>query len=114
MYLAMDRGDVMLDFEFVASTKFAFGRGYHKNTGAYAAEYGKKALIHFDGGKFALESGLIDRVEESLKANGIETFHLGGVQPQGMQIQALGTRHIPFASQTQLTGQLCRHMGNGI
>lgn len=70
----------MNDFEFISATKFIFGRDTESRVGEFASKFGKKALIHY-GGASAEKSGLIGRVEASLKLAGLETIRLGGVQP---------------------------------
>ena len=71
----------MKDFTYCLPTKFVFGHGAENKVGEELKKLGaKRVLIHF-GGKSALKSGLIDRVEEKLHAEGIETLRLGGVMP---------------------------------
>ena len=71
----------MQAFDFYCPTKIVFGAGREKETGAQVTAFGgKKAMIVF-GGQSALKSGLIDRVETSLREAGIESLRLGGVHP---------------------------------
>lgn len=71
----------MQKFDFYCPTKIVFGAGREVETGAQVAAFGgKKALIIF-GGQSALKSGLIDRVEASLRKAGVESLRLGGVHP---------------------------------
>ncbi len=70
----------MLDFSFVAPTKFVFGKDSELEIGSLARQYGKKALLHY-GGKSAKKSGLLDRITKSLNDAGIDVVELGGVQP---------------------------------
>jgi len=70
----------MLDFEFVSPTKFVFGKDSELKVGSMAAQYGKKALIHY-GKNSAKKSGLLDRVAKSLNDAGVGVVELGGVQP---------------------------------
>ena len=71
----------MINFVHCVPTKFYFGRGAEKDIGAIVREFGgKKVLIHYGGGS-AVRSGLIGRIEQSLKDAGIESVLLGGVQP---------------------------------
>lgn len=73
-------------------SKIIFGKGTEAEVGKEVAKYGKKCLVHYDGGDFVLP--LIDRVKGYLEAEGIEVFELGGVEPnpkislgrKGMQI----------------------------
>ena len=70
----------MDNFTFYSPTYFAFGRGTENDTGAYVKKYGgTKVLIHYGGGS-AKRSGLLDRVEASLKKEGIDYVELGGVK----------------------------------
>ena len=71
----------MNNFEFYSPTKVIFGKGVDRNAGVeIKACGGTRVLIHF-GGSSAKKSGLLDRVEASLKAVGIEYITLGGVVP---------------------------------
>lgn len=71
----------MENFTFYSPTKFAFGKDTEKNCGALVKEFGgSKVLLHFGGGS-AEKSGLLGRVRESLKAEGIAFVELGGVHP---------------------------------
>ena len=70
----------MDNFTFNSPTYFAFGKGTENETGAYVKKYGgTKVLIHYGGGS-AKRSGLLDRVEASLKKEGIDYVELGGVK----------------------------------
>lgn len=69
------------DFEFYSPTRFVFGKKAEEKVGEKLAERGaKKVLVHF-GGQYAKTSGLLDRVESSLKGAGIDFVELGGVRP---------------------------------
>lgn len=71
----------MNSFEFYSPTKVIFGKGVENNVGAEIKAWGgTKVLVHF-GGSSAKKSGLLDRVEASLKAAGVEYITLGGVVP---------------------------------
>ena len=71
----------MENFTFYSPTYFVFGKDTEREAGALAKRFGaSKVLVHF-GGKSAKASGLLDRVEESLKAAGLSFVELGGVQP---------------------------------
>lgn len=70
----------MDNFTFYSPTYFAFGKGTENETGAYVKKYGgTKVLIHYGGGS-AKRSGLLDRVEASLKKEGIDYVELSGVK----------------------------------
>ncbi len=71
----------MDNFTFYSPTFFVFGRDTEKETGRYVRQFGgSKVLVHF-GGKSAKSSGLLDRVEKSLKEAGVSYVSLGGVKP---------------------------------
>ena len=71
----------MNNFTFYSPTYFVFGKEEENNAGKYVKRFGgKKVLIHFGGGS-AVRSGLLDRVKNSLTAEGIEFVELGGVKP---------------------------------
>ena len=71
----------MENFTFYSPTFFVFGKESENQTGEYVKKFGgSKVLIHF-GGSSAKKSGLLDRVEASLKKEGISFVELGGVKP---------------------------------
>ncbi|MBQ4026035.1 MAG: iron-containing alcohol dehydrogenase [Treponema sp.] len=71
----------MENFTFYSPTFFVFGKESENQAGEYVKKFGgSKVLIHF-GGKSAKASGLLDRVEASLKASEIPFVELGGVKP---------------------------------
>lgn len=71
----------MNNFMFYSPTCFVFGKDAENQAGALVKRFGgTRVLIHYGGGS-AVRSGLIDRVETSLKAEGIPCFLLGGVKP---------------------------------
>ncbi|MBO4776792.1 MAG: iron-containing alcohol dehydrogenase, partial [Lachnospiraceae bacterium] len=69
----------MNDFRFWAPTEVIFGKDAECKTGAVASCYGKKALLVY-GMQSAKKSGLLDRVEESLKNANIEYKEFGGAK----------------------------------
>ena len=71
----------MENFTFYSPTFFVFGKDTENQAGEYVKKFGgSKVLIHF-GGKSAKSSGLLDRVEASLKKEGIPFVSHGGVKP---------------------------------
>ena len=71
----------MENFTFYSPTFFAFGKDSESQAGDLIKRFGgSKVLIHF-GGNSAKRSGLLDRVESSLKGAGIPYVSLGGVKP---------------------------------
>ena len=71
----------MNNFVYDTPTKVYFGKDEELKVGKLIAAFNaKKVLIHY-GGKSAKESGLLDRVEDSLKQEKISFVELGGVVP---------------------------------
>ena len=71
----------MDNFTFYAPTYFSFGKETEMDTGKYVRRFGgSKVLVHFGGGS-VVRSGLLDRVKQSLEAEGLAYVELGGVKP---------------------------------
>ncbi|MBP3877206.1 MAG: iron-containing alcohol dehydrogenase [Lachnospiraceae bacterium] len=71
----------MNNFTFYSPTFFAFGKDTESEAGTYVKRFGgTKVLIHYGGGS-VVRSGLLDRVQDSLKKEGIPFCLLGGVRP---------------------------------
>lgn len=71
----------MENFSFYSPTEFVFGKGTEVNAGKLVKKYGgTRVLVHFGSGS-AKKSGLLDRVCDSLKEEGLFYILLGGVQP---------------------------------
>ena len=71
----------MENFLFYSPTEFRFGRGVESEAGECVINCGaRRALIVYGGGS-AVRSGVLSRVEESLKKAGVEFTALGGIQP---------------------------------
>jgi alcohol dehydrogenase len=71
----------MNNFTFYSPTYFVFGRDQENHVGRYVRRFGgSKVLIHYGGGSI-VKSGLLDRVKESLKLEGLSYLELGGVKP---------------------------------
>ena len=71
----------MQQFQYFTPTKVVFGKDTESQVGKLVREQNaKKVLIHYGGGS-AKRSGLLDRVEASLKAEGIAYVTLGGAVP---------------------------------
>ena len=69
------------DFTLYTPTKVVFGHDVESRAGAMVKAFGgKKVLIHY-GGKSAVKSGLLKRVQDSLTAEEIDYVSLGGVVP---------------------------------
>lgn len=71
----------MENFTFYSPTYFVFGKESEEQAGKMVKKFGgTKVLIHYGGGS-VVRSGLLDRVKNSLKAEGIDFTELGGVKP---------------------------------
>lgn len=71
----------MNNFDFYSPTKVIFGKDVENCIGEEVKKRGiSKLLVHFGGGSVK-KSGLLDRVQASLKAAGVDYILLGGVQP---------------------------------
>ena len=71
----------MNNFTFYSPTYFVFGKDEENNAGKYVKRFGgTKVLIHYGGGS-VIRTGLLDRVKNSLAAEGIAYVELGGVKP---------------------------------
>lgn len=74
----------MLNFTYFTPTQVVFGKDAEKQVGALVkAQNCKKVLVHF-GGTSAQKSGLLDRVCQALKGEGIDFVTLGGVKANPM------------------------------
>lgn len=77
----------MLNFEYYAPTKVIFGKATETVVGQEIKKYGgKRVLIHY-GGESARRSGLLDRVEESLRQADIAFATLGGCKAESPSFQ---------------------------
>ena len=71
----------MNNFIYHTPTKIYFGKDKELKVGKIIKELGvKKVMIHF-GGKSAKESGLLDKIIDYIKAEGIDYITFGGVVP---------------------------------
>lgn len=71
----------MENFNFYSPTFFAFGKDKESEAGTLVKRFGgNKVLVHYGSGS-VVRSGLLERVENSLKAENIEYVKLGGVMP---------------------------------
>ena len=70
----------MNEFRFYAPTEVVFGKDVENKTGETAVKYGKKALLVY-GKESVVKSGLLSRVQNSLKDAGISYEDFGGAKP---------------------------------
>ena len=71
----------MDNFTFYSPTYFVFGKGEENNAGELVKKFGGTRVLVVYGGGSAVKSGLLGRVTDSLKKEGIESYELGGVKP---------------------------------
>lgn len=71
----------MHSFTQYTPTKIVFGKETETKAGELARQCGATKVFVVYGGGSVVKSGLLDRVEASLKAAGLETMILGGVKP---------------------------------
>ena len=75
------REDCMENFVQYTPTRVVFGRGTENKTGELVKMYGGSRVFIVYGGSSAVKSGLIDRIKESLRREGIEFDEQGGTKP---------------------------------
>ena len=92
----------MNNFSFTSKTEFVFGKDTELQTGNLAQKYGAQSVMIIYGGGSVVRSGLLERVQSTLSAQGINYILLGGVQPnptdekvyEGIEVGRLN--HIDF------------------
>ncbi len=71
----------MIDFKYYTPTEVVFGKESEEKVAKLVKRYGgSKVLVHY-GGQSAKRSGLLDKICDLLKADGINFVLLGGVVP---------------------------------
>jgi len=71
----------MLNFSFKRATEYVFGKNAEDKAGEMLKKYGAtKVMVHYGQGS-VVKSGLLGRVEDSIKVAGIPFVSLGGAQP---------------------------------
>ncbi len=71
----------MDNFTYYTPTRVIFGRGTENETGSAAKREGASRVFIVYGGGSAVKSGLLARVEKSLKESGLDFMSFGGVKP---------------------------------
>ena len=72
----------MINFEYAAPTKVIFGRGAEDAVGReIQALGGTNVMIHFGAGRHLQDSGLLERVHNSLTALNLRFVDFGGAVP---------------------------------
>ena len=73
--------DHMNNFNLFTPTKVVFGKDTESQTGALVKAFGgQKVLLHYGSGS-VIRSGLLDKIKETLQAEGIAFTELGGAVP---------------------------------
>ena len=70
----------MENFTFQNPTRIIFGRGTEREAGRETAALARRVLLHYGGGSVRA-SGLLAKIQSSLRSAGVEFFELGGVRP---------------------------------
>ncbi len=71
----------MREFTYHVPTEVVFGAGAEAQVSAYVKKYGGSRVLVVYGRGSATRSGLLDRICEQLRENGLAVETLGGVQP---------------------------------
>lgn len=69
------------NFTWSFPTEIVFGSGVENKVGSYCRKFGNKVLLVYGGGSYINESGLMDRILDSLIKAGVEYDEITGVQP---------------------------------
>ncbi len=71
----------MLDFEYSLKTNIVFGENRSDSAGELCKRFGAKKVLVVDGGDYLQKCGLLDRILNSIKANGLEYAQFPNVVP---------------------------------
>ena len=71
----------MQSFEFFCPTHIVFGPGTERRTGRLIADRGGTRVLIIYGGRSAVDSGLLARIQDTLEQAGLAFTALGGVKP---------------------------------
>jgi len=77
---------MLKNFTYYVPVKLVFGEGALNQAGEQVSAYGKKALIVTTGNYFK-ETGLVDRLQNILKKDGVESLHFSEVDPNPLNTQ---------------------------
>ncbi|MBQ6540429.1 MAG: iron-containing alcohol dehydrogenase [Oscillospiraceae bacterium] len=69
----------MAEFNYCAPTEILFGSGMEQRTGELVRKYGGTRVLLVYGGRSAITSGVLPKVEDSLRSVGLYVAKLGGV-----------------------------------
>jgi len=76
-----ERRRQMLDFEYSLKTNIVFGENRSDAAGELCKRYGAKKVLVVYGGDYLQKSGLLGRILDSIKANGLQYAQFGDVVP---------------------------------
>ena len=71
----------MEKFVYYAPTEIVFGKNAEEKTAAMVRKHGGSRVFLVYGGRSAVKSGLLERIEANLRENGIAVLSMGGVVP---------------------------------
>lgn len=71
----------MENFNFCSPTEFIFGKDTQSKTGCALKKYGASKVMIVYGSDRIKKDGLLDQIEDSIKAQGIEYIEFGGISP---------------------------------
>ncbi len=71
----------MEKFVYYAPTEIVFGKKAEEQTAAMVKKHGGSRVFLVYGGQSAVKSGMLERIENNLRDNGIEVLSMGGVVP---------------------------------
>ena len=80
-FMKTTREIIMEKFVYYAPTEIVFGRETELKTADLVKKYGGSRVFVIYGGSSAKKSGLLDRVMQNLKENGLAAEAMGGVVP---------------------------------
>ncbi len=77
---------MLKNFTYYVPVKLVFGEGAINQAGEQVSAYGKKALIVTTGNLFK-ENGLVDRLQNILKKDGVDSVHFAEISPNPLNTQ---------------------------
>lgn len=102
----------MINFSYCSPTRYIFGSATESQTGAQVKAMGCRKIMVVSGSSSARRSGLLDRVFDSLRAEGIEWVELTGIKPNPTDDRVY--EGISLARREQVEGMLAVGGGSAI
>lgn len=102
----------MINFSYCSPTRYIFGSATESQTGAQVKAMGCRKIMVVSGSSSARRSGLLDRVFDSLRAEGIEWVELTGIKPNPTDDRVY--EGISLARREQVDGMLAVGGGSAI